>query len=638
MKKTLSIVLCVLLVLLAVACSPESSTHVHEWEKTSESTATCEKDGSETWTCKICKESEVRPVEATGHTHASNVAGTAAKDANENELKVTCSENGLYTFRCTTCGKSFDEVVTPEQAKASGLYKSELKHVYLKNGKYTPYDTENLSDKSEAKYYPSDIAEATMFTAKSKQARCASCGDLMPEYNVVADETAEFKLINGTWVYEGIKDDKAFEKVYLDITQKKETSGSVTTTAGYIISTYNEKTGWTTTEYNKIADVSTLLKNGENGKRSLYYQYDGKYYTISEDTNGWVVKYSTSPDMSNAKNALEKDSNKDKGTIDFKEGHNHKYDNSKSCIYNLSSAEEAVNIYCDTNFKLMTFLGMPYCDGTNHYVECKECGISYYPVACKTGTSGKTDISDSPCKLCGYTKKDGSYYTLTIARKATSLTDGAAEAALAAAKRTYAGAQLTSSSEKKETLALLEAAKTAVNDANDLLKKLGYSESSNERKALVALLEDNKESKSIATSIVDAYNDCSGLATDTTKITNYTAYNQALKACSTALAGADDPSSKVTADSETGNKVTDGASFDISTYIKNNTKEIESFEVVKNSSLNLNDSNYTSFRGVTFDFANNSGWSWNDGEKISYKSNKYIVAGDNAVLTFVTKY
>ena len=656
MKKTLSIVLCVLLVLLAVACSPESSTHVHEWEKTSASTATCEKDGSETWTCKICKESEVRPVEATGHTHAANVKGTVVT-VNNVAQEVTCSENGLYSFRCTTCGKSFEEVVTPEQAKASKLYT--VSHVYLADGEYVKYDSKKAGYEDHVQYLPDDIKEATILTAKCKVARCESCGETMPEFNVVADEEAKYALMNGMWVYKKIEDGKVTEIYYIDNTEKKENNGTISESAKVIGSTYTSSEGWSTGDESWTVEFETV---GTGVRTLCITESVNKKYWIGETSEGYYISYDDSTvDAKNGKTNdvkwdektdLLKDSDGNKiGEIDFITGHNHKYDNSVKNLYNLSSDNQKINIYADESFTVMTYLGVPYCDGTNHYVECEECGLSYYKVACKSGTKDKDSLDEAACRACGFTSAKGSYYTVTISRIAAAFAEKAAEKSLASGQTTYTSwNNMTGSTTNQDAAEALETAKKALEEADEALAAIGQSatQSGTTRYKIATLLKDNGSSAIYTTSIVDAYKQASSLeggdriTADTTGSPSNSQlddYQAVLKATEIALIGLDvDPTAYNLDGSADKTAVVSGAAKDLHEYTTNNSVDIETFKVPAKTTLPLEYSRYTSFAGIEFDFAENTGWSWNSGELVVASDTGYKILGDDAILAFVTKY
>ena len=231
-----------------------------------------------------------------------------------------------------------------------------------------------------------------MFTPKSKVGRCASCNAIMSNYSDVVEETtgnADYALMNGTWVYTALKNGIATKKVFVDVKESKDASGVKSSSEYVVISEYTDKKGWETKA--ATGPVSTTYDK-TTGVRSLTVTVDDSTYKISEKDGKPTLTLSSENDL------LENE----KGTLIFKENHNHLYATAVS--EGTTAAAAAINaksIYEDSYFENMTFLGQNLMNETNHYVSCSECGITNYAVAHKT-SDHKAVTSTNVC-TCGYT-------------------------------------------------------------------------------------------------------------------------------------------------------------------------------------------------------------------------------------------
>ncbi|MCM1399324.1 MAG: leucine-rich repeat protein [Clostridium sp.] len=81
---------------LSVTLTDETvSSHTHTWTKKVVSQPTCDKTGSNLYTCKECGSTYSESVEAIGHRYANYISNNNA----------TCINDGTATATCTTCGK-----------------------------------------------------------------------------------------------------------------------------------------------------------------------------------------------------------------------------------------------------------------------------------------------------------------------------------------------------------------------------------------------------------------------------------------------------------------------------------------------------------------------------------------------------
>ncbi|MBO5857717.1 MAG: leucine-rich repeat domain-containing protein, partial [Clostridia bacterium] len=80
----------------------EPSVHTHSYTSTITKTPTCTETGVKTFTCTTCGYSYTQTISVTGHSYNSGVV----------TKQPTCTEAGTKTFTCTTCGDSYTESIT----------------------------------------------------------------------------------------------------------------------------------------------------------------------------------------------------------------------------------------------------------------------------------------------------------------------------------------------------------------------------------------------------------------------------------------------------------------------------------------------------------------------------------------------
>ena len=103
MKKTIIIVLSLVLVLLAFT-SCEEEIHVHTWDEgTVTKAATCSEKGVKTYTCTGCKETKTEDIAINPDNHTW--------DEGKETTPVTCEKDGEKTFTCTECGETKTEII-----------------------------------------------------------------------------------------------------------------------------------------------------------------------------------------------------------------------------------------------------------------------------------------------------------------------------------------------------------------------------------------------------------------------------------------------------------------------------------------------------------------------------------------------
>ena len=73
--------------------------HVHSYQEVSRTAATCTEDGVTTYRCETCGDTYTETTPATGHSYTAAVTAP------------TCTEKGYTTYTCTRCGNSYTETL-----------------------------------------------------------------------------------------------------------------------------------------------------------------------------------------------------------------------------------------------------------------------------------------------------------------------------------------------------------------------------------------------------------------------------------------------------------------------------------------------------------------------------------------------
>ena len=117
--------------------------HVHTWEKEEEIPVTCFEDGYITWKCSDCGEEKVETIKATGHHWIGVIK------------ESTCVEHGYFKLICSICGEE-----------------DESKYEEYPLGGHVPGEEE--------------ITEPTCTESGYKRVYCTACGELLSEEEIPA--------------------------------------------------------------------------------------------------------------------------------------------------------------------------------------------------------------------------------------------------------------------------------------------------------------------------------------------------------------------------------------------------------------------------------------------------------------------
>ena len=599
MKKTLSIVLCVLLVLLAVACSPETKQHEHKYEKVAGKSyaATCKSTGLDVYSCTECGDTYSVTLPLTDHSHAEDAKPTKGNGT----VKADCLSTGVDIYLCEYCGESF-KVVTE---------KDYTNHVY--------YNTETeknepLPTSFDEKYYRwSDNVEieATYFTPASKVAYCKSCSHAATlTQPIKGDNNYGYKNMTGTWIVPSLDGSSL---LYIDVIEDSE-KGTTTYTTSYEskeklssrTSVGDSSSLGFTVDSNKVRTLclaSSLKLSEKEGKVTLS---DGSTTLTLTKVNGEKVK--------------------------FLSGHNHKLNQTS-----VTSGNVKESIYSDPYFVRMTFLGNALLDTDNHYVECQVCGLSCVKVAHMDSSYGKT-LTSTKCS-CGYWKggsdeNGDTFKTLTIQRagdpKYVTYATNAKAAALDAGKAAWNAAEgMDATTSNKGAYDTLIAAKTALEAARNAMTTL---ETEGNRETIESFLDASTTEATINNNLGSALSDLSGKENDTTASSAGTKYKSVLEEAENLLIGIKTDASA--ADGSNGgctkifNDLIESAAY----------KELEKFSVLIGSVLKLDFESFTSSSGEIYNFAEGTGWTLSSSDTPVLTNEGFRILKDGGSLSFCEEW
>ncbi len=349
MKKTLSIVLLVLLVFLAVACSPE---HKHDYQLVESKSvkATCESGGYDYMECS-CGAIQSIPTAALGHAYVEDKeqykaptcvakgrkveycsrceepkettlpmnannhpffngtdGGSDGKTSYEglyNDLATatvsvwpTCSSDGKATFtHCSACGKDiqFETVVPKEIYFKDGNQEALTKNIHVKlaenASEYTSY---NDGDKAVLAITAEDIKKyvgktpATAFSDGTEANICPTCGKEMTNNELTYHVIpSDLNLIVGDWTYTYTKpsDNTTSYRLWVDF---EKTNGYYSATA-YTKSENEGVVDKDGTGLYSIEDLGFADLTG-TGIGVLTFDGDKTLTTYFDLENGYVLK------------------------------------------------------------------------------------------------------------------------------------------------------------------------------------------------------------------------------------------------------------------------------------------------------------------------------------------------------------
>ena len=437
MKKTLSIVLLVLLVFLAVACSPEHQHdyklvesksvpascesngynymecscgaiesiptvalgHAYVVDEEKSSASTCIKKGNTYEVCTRCnKINNIElPLDSTNHPYrynkaeAGNVASYVGVFDDENVKYTTwptCANDGVGVFTsCTACNKT-GEFTVAVPSKDFLDYKKDsyaTGHVKMnaKGDGLVAIATTDIKDENWKVTTP-----ATAFVDGKKTAICPTCGELFTKGAGFVDEDVDSDIdyALGEWTTTAVNsEEKIVESYILDLSKKlgnyyaeayymKKTNGVMDGTAGALNSEL-------TISGEGLKDLTnkelTNYSNSVLSDKAYGFTSGEKYYAVAElvDATG-VTGYSAGDFVIIS------------STSDW----------STAASWGLIGKAELTEH--EHEFKLMTGLGAVM--NGYHYLECS-CGLAYV----------EEDHGDAECDVCGH---DSTWKTVTMSQ------------------------------------------------------------------------------------------------------------------------------------------------------------------------------------------------------------------------------
>ena len=151
--------------------------HIHSYQEVSRTTATCTEDGVTTYRCETCGDTYIETTPATGHSYTAAVTAP------------TCTEKGYTTYTCTVCG---DHYTANEVAALGHDYKAVVTSPTCTEKGYTTYTCKRCGEHYTADEvaalghdYKAVVTAPTCTEKGYTTYTCATCGD-----TYTADEVA----------------------------------------------------------------------------------------------------------------------------------------------------------------------------------------------------------------------------------------------------------------------------------------------------------------------------------------------------------------------------------------------------------------------------------------------------------------
>ena len=404
MKKTLSIVLCVLLVLLAVACSPETKQHEHDYKLVKEKSydATCTNIGLEYWECE-CGAHEFMWTAPDANAHVWKYAEDDSETEGKNK-KATCVEKGLAVYVCSECNKEDDRELPIDSKNHAGISNAVtlLAATCAADGKQTVDCSscgmksveQTLAKKTDGHYVPSEDKKsatkidgsnkttyiknwnvknaATAFVEGSETGVCPTCGK---ETDLKQDIDCKGSLVVGTYVYSTKENesDKDYDTYYVTV---KSESGIYSVEA-YMVALANTGAVTTTELTAEVTKGSEFVACNTLNNLTNFDAMEGRAFKFQIGSDNYYLSEATAAE-STGKYAV--------GDYIF------------GIDYDVATPDldatkiEKLGNHTAHSFKAMTGAGAVY--GEGHYIECS-CGLKFV---------AKTHGDD--CPDCGYKSTD----------------------------------------------------------------------------------------------------------------------------------------------------------------------------------------------------------------------------------------
>ena len=240
--------------------------HVHSYQEVSRTAATCTEDGVTTYRCETCGDTYTETTPALGHDYKAVVTAP------------TCTEKGYTTYTCATCGDTY----TADEVAALGHdYEAVVTAPTCTEDGYTTYTCRNCGDRRTG-HVVSALGHSYECTENGNDRiyTCTRCGDT---YTEAILPTVEVKLQPGE-TYTFHTEDAA-------VTESADPAVAATTIEA-LSGGYQQVT--------ELAEGTFLLVSGDRmltATASTYYSsWDGAG-TVSGLT---CAAYSTAGDLSNA--------------------------------------------------------------------------------------------------------------------------------------------------------------------------------------------------------------------------------------------------------------------------------------------------------------------------------------------------
>ncbi len=679
MKKTLSIVLLVLLVFLAVACSPEVKQHTHDFKELKKIAPTCTERGYTILQCECGAQQTTDYKAALGHEWATEPTTNTAKDCTElgkavyacvhegcKETKTVynvpgkhnleeidhkdanCTKDGYTVYGCTICkqqievtekatGHSLEIVgriegtcitpgVTYYQCTNNCNYANQVEdsfensnnHYVWKDPKDHDKGMEALDIYSWANAGTTAVLSSTGLTKEQVVHYCPGCGSVLGD--IFTNENSAGEKLGGTFIYSytDSKDpnDKHTYKVYITV------DGDYTKLSAADVEVYYVEDNVAEKATIKSAELAPVEENNAVVGWTLDIKIsENQYIVLSAEVNSGesgIIKPST---VDEAKKVLElNDENEDSLIYSLKSSKEScddakAQDHLEGTIEYLADHKE--HDWEDSAVKKSSFNLLTIEDsGAHHYKVDEECGLGEVYEACGI----------SNCPVCGYESTD-SVLSISFTVDPTEVEDAEKVAEAAGASRstegTYAKAAKDASGLEFETGNIEKLTKALENAGSSLAECV----TALERAAYVLEFagDKNADAVSAAAEAAEEAREAVASALET--------WNEAEEKDSSAFNAA--KAALYSGDEETeAVKAFEDASAALSAaarYIEKAKKTVDEF-YVDGSEITYQIGEYESVDGTTFTMI--GGWKPSDTNITILENNKFKVTG-TAEMTFV---
>lgn len=284
MKRTIIIVLSLVLVLLAFT-SCEEEIHVHTWDEgTVTKAATCSEKGVKTYTCTGCKETKTEDIAIDPDNHTW--------DEGKETTKATYLKKGIITEKCNKCGEE-REIETP----VIPIVGSSFIEIELYPDKSNIFDCFFYEFNEDS--YTLYAGEGSRYSSEDNYSVFLQ-SVLSGTYKLNLDtEEISLNMYNSEMVYkisESVNEDGDVNSIALSFTDEKDNTITKNAIPIIINKTLESLPGWHF--YNAKCDFKTSVPTGSESSLEIVFntilmdpqKHIGNYTAVEGKTPGYFTK------------------------------------------------------------------------------------------------------------------------------------------------------------------------------------------------------------------------------------------------------------------------------------------------------------------------------------------------------------